>query len=248
MSQIFTPTNQIRLTNVAIVRLKKCGKRFEIACYKNKVMSWRNNVEKDIDEVLQTHTVFANVSKGEVAKKDDLIKAFNTENQDDICKEILNKGELQISEKERQAQQESAFKEIANIVSDKCINSETKRPYPVSIIEKSMKQIHFSVKSNKSNKQQALEVIKGLKAVLPIERANMKLKVTTNKKNKQQLEQLASQIEKTESLGDGNIEMIFLTDPGNYRAIDQLIKSTPKSFLDVITLQEINEAEEGSLN
>jgi len=43
MSKIFTPTNQIRLTNVAIVRLKKAGKRFEIACYKNKVLSWRNN-------------------------------------------------------------------------------------------------------------------------------------------------------------------------------------------------------------
>lgn len=39
---IFTPTNQIRLTNVAVVRMKKGGKRFEIACYKNKVMSWRS--------------------------------------------------------------------------------------------------------------------------------------------------------------------------------------------------------------
>lgn len=41
---IFTPTNQVKLTNVAVVRLKKSGKRFEIACYKNKVMSWRNKV------------------------------------------------------------------------------------------------------------------------------------------------------------------------------------------------------------
>jgi len=40
-ASIFTPTNQIRLTNIAVVRQKKHGKRFEIACYKNKVMSWR---------------------------------------------------------------------------------------------------------------------------------------------------------------------------------------------------------------
>lgn len=44
MSKIFTPTNQRRLTNVAVVRLKKNGKRFEIACYKNKVISWRDNM------------------------------------------------------------------------------------------------------------------------------------------------------------------------------------------------------------
>lgn len=44
MSKIFTPTNQIRLTNVAVVRMKKGGKRFEIACYKNKVVSWRSGM------------------------------------------------------------------------------------------------------------------------------------------------------------------------------------------------------------
>ena len=66
MSRINTPTNQKLLTNVAVVRHKKNGKRFEIACYKNKVLSWRQGIEKDIDEVLQSHTVFINVSKGQV--------------------------------------------------------------------------------------------------------------------------------------------------------------------------------------
>jgi len=41
---IFTPINQLKLTNVSVVRLKKGGKRFEIACYKNKVLEWRKNV------------------------------------------------------------------------------------------------------------------------------------------------------------------------------------------------------------
>lgn len=38
------PIGQKRLTNVAVVRLKKNGIRFEIACYKNKVLSWRSGV------------------------------------------------------------------------------------------------------------------------------------------------------------------------------------------------------------
>jgi ribosome maturation protein SDO1 len=37
----FTPVNQIRHTNVALVKLKKGGKRFELACFRNKVMAWR---------------------------------------------------------------------------------------------------------------------------------------------------------------------------------------------------------------
>lgn len=35
---------QKRLTNIAVVRYKKFGKRFEIAAYKNKVVNWRNGV------------------------------------------------------------------------------------------------------------------------------------------------------------------------------------------------------------
>lgn len=43
-SKIFTPINQVKLTNVSVVRLKKGGKRFELACYRNKVQEYRNKV------------------------------------------------------------------------------------------------------------------------------------------------------------------------------------------------------------
>ena len=46
--------------------------------------------EKDIDEVLQTHTVFTNVSKGQVAKNDDLSRAFGTTDQTEICLQVSN--------------------------------------------------------------------------------------------------------------------------------------------------------------
>lgn len=61
--QLTLPVNQVRLTNVAVVRLKTHGKRFEVAAYKNKVMNWRAKIETDINEVLQVTTVFQNVSK-----------------------------------------------------------------------------------------------------------------------------------------------------------------------------------------
>lgn len=82
------PANQIKLTNVSIVRLRKGGKRFEIACYKNKVREWRSGVEKDLDEVIQIQNVFVNVSKGQVAPNEDLQKAFGTTSTDDIVLEV----------------------------------------------------------------------------------------------------------------------------------------------------------------
>ena len=94
--KIGTPVNQIRLTNVAYVRLQKGGKRFEIACYRNKVLNWRNKIETDLDEVLQIDTVFTNVSKGMLASSRDLLDAFGTSDQKIVCKEILDRGELQV--------------------------------------------------------------------------------------------------------------------------------------------------------
>lgn len=41
-----------------------------------------------MDEVLQTHTVFANVSKGLVAKKEDISRAFGTDSETEVCLQV----------------------------------------------------------------------------------------------------------------------------------------------------------------
>jgi ribosome maturation protein SDO1 len=70
------PANQIKLTNVSLVRYKKGKKRFELACYKNKLLEYRSGTETDLDNVLQVPTIFLNVSKGETAPNDELVKAW----------------------------------------------------------------------------------------------------------------------------------------------------------------------------
>jgi len=250
MSKIFTPTNQKRLTNVAVVRLKKGGKRFEIACYPNKVTSWRNKVETDIDEVLQTPLVFTNVSKGQGAKVDDLKAAFGTDDQKTICLEILSKGELQVSEKERSANLESTFRDIATVVCDKCVNPDTNRPYPVTLIERAMKDAHISIKPTRNTKQQALDVIKQLKEsnTLNIQRAQMRLKISVpakdGKKVREKIKKLASKVEVDDFSED--LEMVFLVDPGCFREVDELIREEcrGKGHLDVVNLRDVNEEEE----
>ncbi|XP_056467165.1 ribosome maturation protein SBDS [Gadus chalcogrammus] len=245
---IFTPTNQIRLTNVAIVRMKRGGQRFEIACYKNKVVSWRSGAEKDLEEVLQTHSVFVNVSKGQFAKKDDLIKSFGTEDITEVCKQILAKGELQVSDKERHDQLETMFRDIATIVAEKCVNPETKRPYTVSMIERAMKDIHYSVKPYKSTKQQALEVIKLLKKSMEIQRAYMRLRlVLPAKEGKKLKERLMPFMKVVESEDfDEQLEMVCLVDPGCFREIDELIRCETKGrgSLEVLNLKDVEEGDE----
>ncbi|KAK2630280.1 hypothetical protein QTJ16_001100 [Diplocarpon rosae] len=133
------PSNQIKLTNVSLVRLKKAKKRFEIACYKNKVLEWRSGIETDLDNVLQINSVFLNVSKGQTAPSADLAKAFGAKALvNDIILEILNKGELQVGEKERHAQLERVHNEVLGIVASKLVDPNTKRVYTTGMIDKAL--------------------------------------------------------------------------------------------------------------
>lgn len=242
--KIFTPTNQIRLTNIAVVRMKKGGKRFEIACYKNKVQSWRQKIEKDIDEVLQSETVFTNVSKGQVAKKEELLKCFSSEDQKKICLEILEKGELQVSDKERHANQEASIKEVASIVSDKCINPETQTPYTVSMIESAMKDIHFSLNPKRNNKQQALDVIKQLAGVIPIQRAQMKVRMTIPGKEAKKLKEKVITMVSVESESfDPDLNIVGFIDPGHFRTIEEILsgQSKGRAKIEVLSLKNVTD-------
>lgn len=223
---ILQPIGQKRLTNVAVVRLKKRGNRFEIACYKNKVLSWRSSVEKDVDEVLQSHTVYTNVSKGVLAKSKDLVAAFGTDDQTKVCLEILDKGELQVAGKERESQFQSQFRDIATIVMQKTINTETQRPYTISMIERLMHDIHFAVDPSSSSKKQALDVIRELQKQFPIKRAPMRLRLILSEEHMSALlEKLngwdANIVSKDES---GN-QLICEMDPGLFRDCDALMRS-----------------------
>ncbi|CCH60405.1 hypothetical protein TBLA_0C06080 [Henningerozyma blattae CBS 6284] len=240
------PSGQIKLTNVSLVRLRKNKKRFEIACYQNKVQDYRKGIEKDIDEVLQIHQVFLNVSKGQAAPKDDLLKCFNTADMDEIIMEILKKGEIQLSEKERQLMLTKINNEMLTIISAKCINPNSKKRYPPTMIHKALMQLKFSPVVNKPAKLQALEAIKLLinKQVIPIVRAKMRIKVVNN--NSQLSGDDISKLENlflTKNITEDPAWVCTgLVDPVSYRDLVTLCEG--KSILQVLDMAVIDDSDD----
>lgn len=220
----------------------------QIACYKNKVKEWRSGVyvistylsEKDLDEVVQIENVFLNVSKGQVASNEDLKKAFGTTDAKEALLEILTKGELQVGEKERSHELSNLWVEIATIVAQKCVEPSSQKPYTVGIIEKAMKDAHYSVKPSKPAKIQALDVIKLLqsKDIIPLERAQMRVSVTMTakegKRMKDKILPLFSHIEEED--WDDSWEIVGTIDPGSLRQINTLFETEIKGEGGVETL------------
>ena len=174
------PVGIVKLTNVALIKYKIKGKRLEIACYNNKVLDWRSGKETSLDEVLQIMEVYTNVHQGQLANKKLLEELFPGKSKTHIIEEILAKGEMQVSAKERETLLENIYKDIVNIISKKIVHPKSKRLFSVETIKAALKEINCNIQYNKSAKKQAQDAIKMLEKYFCIERVSCFLKLTFN--------------------------------------------------------------------
>lgn len=106
------------------------------------MLEYRSGAETDLDNVLQIHSVFLSVSKGQTAPSQELEKSFGPKKPlDEIIMEILQKGEMQVGEKERHAQLERIHTEVMDIVAGKLVDPTSKRVYTTGMIEKALDQL-----------------------------------------------------------------------------------------------------------
>ncbi len=103
---------------------------------------------------------------------------------------ILEKGDLQFGDKERESQSSSIFNDIVNFIAEKCVHPQSKRLFSVASITQAIQDIHFTVKLDKPAKPQALECIKELQKKYNIVRAEMKVKITIPLKKQEILESI----------------------------------------------------------
>ncbi len=104
---------------------------------------------------------------------------------EEIVKLILEKGDIQISEKERNLNHQNTKNEIANIIVEKTFNTENGLPFPNSMILQVLDDIKLIFRDDQDTKKQALKAIKLIqeKNILPIERKYMSFNLYIKEKN-----------------------------------------------------------------
>merc|ERR1711865_1326805 len=114
----------------------------------------------------------------------DMKAAFGTVDLEEICRRILKKGELQVSDKEREVHVEGLFRDIVQICVERCVHPQTCRHLTPHTVENAIRSIGFSVKPDQTAKKQALKAIEQLCSELPesFARAKMRLRITCPQK------------------------------------------------------------------
>ena len=95
-------------------------------------------------------------------------RVFGTMNRLEIAGVILKNGTLQLTAEQRKQLTEEKRKQIVSFVSRQCVDPRTNLPHPLRRIEQAMEQIHFSTDPFRDAEEQAMDVIKLLRPVLPL--------------------------------------------------------------------------------
>ena len=151
-----------------IARITHDGDHFEILTKPEPALAYRLGKTSSVSQVLATETIFTDAGKGTKASEEKLQEIFGTTDSLKIAEVILKKGTSQLTTEQRKQLVEEKRRQIVSFISRECIDPKTNLPHPPLRIEQAMKQIRFSIEPSKGVEEQAKEIIKLLRPVIPL--------------------------------------------------------------------------------
>lgn len=151
-----------------IARLTKNNEHFEILVKPDKALGYRTGKNERITEVLAAEIIFADANKGTKVSEEQMNKAFETTDPLKIADEILKKGRLQLTTEQRRKMIEDKRRQIVDFISRQAVDPKTNLPHPPLRIENAMEQIRYQIDAHKPVEEQAREIVKLLRPILPL--------------------------------------------------------------------------------
>ena len=163
--------------NFTVSRININGEDFEILVRPDPALAYREGKSSTLSEVLVSETIFSDAKKGTKVSEKKLEEAFGTLDPTEIAKVILRKGILHLTTEQRKRMAEEKRRQIVDFISRQSINPKTKLPHPPTRIEQALEQVRYSIEPFKSVEEQANEIIKQLRSILPISIEKMTISV-----------------------------------------------------------------------
>ena len=151
-----------------IARYTRENDHFEVLVKPQKALDYRNGKISGITDVLVAETIISDANKGTRSPEDAQKKAFGTTDALKIADIIIKKGQLQLTTEQRRKMVEEKRKQIIDYISRQAVDPKTNLPHPPMRIENAMEQIRYPIDPYKSVEEQARDIIKLLRPILPL--------------------------------------------------------------------------------
>ena len=167
----------ISLDDAVIARLHKGEDHFEILVDPHAAEKLIEGKDVDILSSLAIDTIFKDSRKATHASQESLEKIFGTDDVETIVKEIILKGDIQLTTEQRHEMQEQKRKRIIDIIVKNAMDPKTKMPHPRQRIELAIEEAGIHIDPFKPVDEQVKLVVEALRPVIPISMEQVKISV-----------------------------------------------------------------------
>jgi len=167
----------VSLDEAVIARLQKGEDHFEILVDPHAAERLIEGKKVDVLSSLAIDAIFKDSKKGTHASQESLEKVFGTDDVETIVKEIILKGDIQLTTEQRHEMQEQKRKRIVDIIVKNAMDPQTKMPHPRQRIELAIEEAGVHIDPFKPVDDQVKLVVEALRPIVPIAMEQVKISV-----------------------------------------------------------------------
>jgi ribosome maturation protein SDO1 len=167
----------VTVEDAVIARWETGGSRFEVLVDPAAVQELKDGKDVDLTDKLALDQVFKDAKKGDKISEEHLERIFHTRSLPEIAKQIVLKGEVQVTTEQRHQLQSAKHKQIVATIARNAMNPQTGAPHPPSRIEAAMAEAKVHVDPFRPVDAQVQEVLAKLRPLIPIRLDVVKVRV-----------------------------------------------------------------------
>ena len=169
----------VKVEDAVVARLVHGGNHYEVLVDPAAVQAVKDGKEVDLSDKLAQDQIYKDAKKGDKISEEFLQKQFHTTDIYAIAREIILRGEVQVTTEQRRAMVEAKRRQIVDFIARNAINPQTGAPHPPTRISAAMDETRFHVDPFRSVDVQVEEVLAKLRPLLPIrlEQVHMRVRV-----------------------------------------------------------------------
>jgi ribosome maturation protein SDO1 len=160
-----------------VARLILDGDKFELLVKPDPALEYKMGKRFDISSVLVSDEIYSDANKGSRASSEKMMKHFKTTDSADVAKQIITRGELNLTTDQRRKMVEEKKKQIVQFINRSFVDPKTHLPHPVVRIEAAMEEVRMQIDPFKKVEDQAKSVVDALRRILPLKSETVKLTI-----------------------------------------------------------------------
>ena len=161
-----------------VARLVLDGDKFELLVKPDPALEYKMGKRSDISGALVSDEIYSDANKGSRASSEKMMKHFKTTDSADVAKQILARGELNLTTDQRRKMVEEKKRQIVQFINRSFVDPKTHLPHPIVRIEAAMEEVRVPIDPFKKVDDQAKTIVDALRRILPLKSETVKLTVT----------------------------------------------------------------------